>query len=354
MTKAKTTAKKKKGGFNKNAKRAEIKERVANSIIEQLKKGARPWQRPWEGGGFSLPMRLSAKKPYRGINVWWLTSEAMSNGYTSRWWGTFNQWKKAGHSLALKEGNWEWAETRDGKRYKKPTKWYGIKKGEKSTVVIYWNMLVVPDKNDPDTLKKIPLMNWFQVFNRDQTSLPPEEKPKKKGSGGLKGKARHKAEGEVDDIIEVNGVDFREGGNRAFYQSSNDFVMVPERDQFKTIEGRLSTILHELTHWTGNSARLDRDLSGMFGSEDYAHEELVAEMGAAMLCSALSIPNRAIEEGLENHAAYLNSWLKKVKDSNDDGVDFIFKAAARAQKAAELLMPEFFGVEDDPKKEEAK
>tara|TARA_R110000824_G_scaffold46305_5_gene133241 strand:+ start:9383 stop:10489 length:1107 start_codon:yes stop_codon:yes gene_type:complete len=342
--KAGTKTKSKKPKYNKRERRAQIKEQVANALIEQMKKGVRPWEKPWEGGVGGLPMRVAAKKPYRGINVWWLMTEAMNNGYKSNEWGTFNQWKKIATSHALKNGDWEWAETKDGKRYKKTTKWYGIKKAQQSTVVIYWNMLVFPDKDDPDSFKKIPMMDWFNVFNRDQTGLPPLPKPK--ATKTLKGKRRIKAENEVDEIIKLNGVDFREKGSKAFYTVGQDFVQVPVRDDFKSIEGRLSTILHELTHWTGNPGRLNRDMSGMFGSEDYAHEELVAEMGAALLCAAISIPNKMAEEGLENHAAYLANWMKKIRDAKDGGVDFIFKAAAKSQKAAELLMPDFFGVED--------
>ena len=360
-----TKLKQEKKQASKKPTRDDIKAAVCESIIEAIKKGERVWDRPWIGGGM-LPMRVGTRgkswgvdegaRPYRGINVWHLNHKATVFGYKSAWWGTFNHWREEARKHAIKQGEWKWAETKDGKRYKKPTKNYGIKKGEsaveKMQCVVYWSMIRIKDKDAPknaDKDKTIPIMKWFWVFNRDQTGLPAEPKPK--GVKTLKGKRRIKAEGIVDGIIKDNEVDFREGGSKAYFSQSQDYVKVPVREDFKTIEGRLSTILHELTHWTGHSSRLKRDLTGMFGSEDYAREELVAEMGAAILCSAVGVPNKMIEEGLENHAAYMQSWMRGIKEEKDGGVNLVFRAASKAQKACELLMPEFFGYVETKKEE---
>lgn len=188
-------AKTKQKQASKQPTRDDIKAAVCESIIEAIKNGDRVWDKPWIGGGM-LPMRVGTKtggewgtdggaRPYRGINVWHLNHKSSQYGYKSAWWGTFNHWKDEARKHAIKQGEWEWAETKDGKRYKKPTKNYGIKKGEsakeKMQCVVYWSMLRIKDKKDPknaDKDKTIPILKWFWVFNRDQTHLPPSLSPR--------------------------------------------------------------------------------------------------------------------------------------------------------------------------------
>src|SRR5690606_32215090 len=126
------------------------------------------------------------------------------------------------------------------------------------------------------------------------------------------------------------------GGSRACYLPSLDVIRMPERMSFSgtatssATEAYYSTLFHELTHWTASSHRCDRDLSGAFGSEAYAIEELVAELGAAFLCADVGISSAPRAD----HAAYIGSWLKCLKSDNRA----IFKAAAQASKAAAFVL----------------
>jgi antirestriction protein ArdC len=114
----------------------------------------------------------------------------------------------------------------------------------------------------------------------------------------------------------------KHGGNRAFYVPSADYIQLPELDQFKSSHDYYATSLHELSHWTGHESRLNRDFSGRFGNEAYAFEELVAELGSAMLCAHLKL------DGQLQHSSYIASWLKVLKDDPKN----ILKASAQAQK----------------------
>jgi len=126
------------------------------------------------------------------------------------------------------------------------------------------------------------------------------------------------------------GADIREGGARAYFSPSADYVQMPPFAAFKGTGAYLATLAHELTHWTGHKARLDRDQGGGFGSKSYAFEELVAEMGSAFVCARLGVAG----EHIDSHAAYLASWLKCLREDKRA----IFKAAALAQTAADQVL----------------
>ena len=296
--------------------RHQVKKQVTDAIIEALEKGDVPWVKPWEGGESYMPHSTQGR-PYRGINVLWL----MLQPYASTQWGTFAAWRKEGAKRNKATGKEDY---------------FGVKKGEKAVPVIYYKRLLVDDKNgeiDPETgkIKKqgIPLMKVFSVFNRDQTNLPPINVPKDE-------RPIEEREEKVMSLIENNGIDYREGGNRALFNHALDYIQVPHRAHFKSIHGRMATILHEATHWTGHAARLNRDLSGTMGTEEYAREELIAEIGAALLCATIGVENTHLEENVDNHAAYIRHWLGALK--GDGGSALLFKAAAAAQGAADLLL----------------
>ena len=133
---------------------------------------------------------------------------------------------------------------------------------------------------------------------------------------------------EAERLIDVSGIDFRVGGERAFYSPVRDFVQVPPQPAFFKPINYYRTCLHELTHATGHPARLARNLGGHFGSMAYAREELVAEMGSAFLCAALGIVPTV------RHADYIGSWLEVLREDNRA----IFRAASAASKAADWLL----------------
>jgi antirestriction protein ArdC len=131
----------------------------------------------------------------------------------------------------------------------------------------------------------------------------------------------------VEAFIERIGAEIRYGGDRACYAPGYDVIRLPEPSSFESAAHLYSTSLHEHAHWSGAKHRLDRDLSGRFGSEAYAAEELVAELTAAFLGAALSIPGRL------RHAEYLGSWLSILKQDTKA----TFTAAAKATEAAQFL-----------------
>jgi len=331
MAKGKSKGKKK---GNARAKALAIHEQVAKTIIEHLEKGVRPWKKGWKGGAgmMSLPKSASTGKSYRGSNIFHLNLIQVSNGFEDNQWGTFNIWKKLGEKHAKATGSDEY---------------FGVQKGSTAHPVVFWkrSSWTEEDDNGDEKVRSSFHPKYFMVFNRGQTNLPPL--PKAKPTKKAKKMAVIGAEKRFDKMVKDLEIDFRETNQgRAYYSPSQDFVHLPKRELFKTAEGRAGTAFHEAVHWTGHTSRLDRDLKGMFGSEDYAREELVAEMGAAMLCMGAGIEDKALDEELENSAAYLDSWLKAIKEAKDGGARFINSAASKAQMACGLLMPEVFGHQD--------
>jgi antirestriction protein ArdC len=138
--------------------------------------------------------------------------------------------------------------------------------------------------------------------------------------------------GPAEEVIEATGASIRFGGNRAFYRPVGDFIQLPPRHSFVSPHEFYATALHELVHWSGNASRLARlDQNARFGSEPYAFEELVAEIGGCFLCSAVGIPQ---SDDLSNHAAYLGSWLKVLEKDHRA----VFRASSQASAAADYIM----------------
>lgn len=137
---------------------------------------------------------------------------------------------------------------------------------------------------------------------------------------------------EAERFLMAAGARTDHSGHRAFYRPSTDHIILPEREAFITPANYYATACHELTHWTGHESRLDRDFSksSRFGDEHYAFEELVAELGASFLCGHFGF----IDATVENHASYLASWIKVLK--NDKNA--IFTAAKHASSAYDYLM----------------
>lgn len=265
-----------------------VYEMVTNRIIELLEKGVVPWRRPWKNGG---AVSWKTQRAYRGINIFLL---------------------EPGEYATIKQIN----ET-GGK----------VKKGERGHIVVFWTWLEKEEK-DKGELEKIPFLRYYRVFEIN------------KQCEGLSSK-RNDQIFEHDPIEEaericagyVNAPDMRHGSGRACYRPADDVVSVPPLCDYAKAEEYYSTLFHELVHSTGHSSRLKR--SGItelasFGDESYSKEELIAEIGAAMLCGVAGINNSTIE----NSAAYVGSWLRKLKEDKR----LIVQAAAQAQKAADYIL----------------
>lgn len=286
---------------------------VTNKIIEMLKVGTVPWRKPWKGGEAALPRALVSGKPYRGINVFLLTTTAQVAGYTSPYWLTFKQ--------ALERGG-------------------HVRKGEKSTPIVFWKILdrlpyQHPKSEDEDDdeeavegKRKVPFLKFYSAFNVEQCdniAYPRVEAPANTFS------PLEQCEAIVRRM--PNPPTIRHQEPRAFYRPAIDTINMPKPELFESSEEYYSTLFHEMIHATGHASRLDRkSLSEMapFGSESYAKEELIAEMGAAFLCGHGGIEPAT----LQNSAAYLDGWLKKLRDDPK----MIVLAAASAQKATDYVL----------------
>jgi antirestriction protein ArdC len=239
-----------------------------------------------------------SRKPYRGINILVLWAIAQEKGYKSGTWATYKQWQELGAQ---------------------------VRKGEKSAHVVFWKFFDAEteqeDTSNPKSSGRAPMARDYWVFNADQVDgyAAPEE-PKE---------TQEKRIASVEEFFRGLGIDVKPGGNRAYYAPETDFVHMPAFDAFKEPLFYYSVLSHESTHWTGAPARLNRDLSGRFGTESYAVEELVAELGSAFLCAELGLPT----DPRQDHAPYVASWLKVLK--NDKRA--IFTAAAKAQEAVDWM-----------------
>lgn len=282
-------------------------ETVAEKLIEQLEQGTAPWQRPWtpdEAGGF-LPYNPVTGNRYKGINTLHLLSEDRNDNR----WMTYKQAAELGGQ---------------------------VRKGEKGTGVQYWkftdehtkrddngNPVLDGEGNPVKVVVKLerPRVFFATVFNADQIDgLPPIEKKE------ITWDPIERAE----NILAASGADINHnGGGRAFYRSSTDSIHLPEKGQFPTAENYYATALHELGHWTGHEDRLNRDIAHPFGSEAYAKEELRAEIASMILGEELGIGH---DPG--QHAAYVGSWIKALRDDPME----IFRAASDAEKIQTFVL----------------
>lgn len=284
-------------------------EAVAEKLIEQLKAGTAPWQKPWRPGdpNMWLPMNPSTGKRYRGINAVYL----MAQGRSDPRWMTYRQASAAGAQ---------------------------VRRGEKGTTVQYWKFTEEQDRLDDqgrpvrddngkiikDTVKlERPRAFFSTVFNAEQIDGLPQ---RHRAAEDQKWDAVERA----DTILKNSEAKITHApGDRAFYRPSSDSITLPERSQFDSADRYYATALHELGHWTGHPSRLARDLSHPFGSEGYAREELRAEIASMIMGDELGIGH---DPG--QHAAYVGSWIKALRDDPAE----IFRASADAEKIHRYVM----------------
>jgi antirestriction protein ArdC len=285
--------------------RTGLYDEITNKIIGELEAGRVPWVQPWGTAAAKTPLALpksaATGRHYSGVNILILWGAATEQGFTSQSWLTFRQ------ALSL------------GGR---------VRKGERGTTVVYADRFVPVDEKrraseNGEEAQAIPFFKRFTVFNSDQcdglpleiattTSPPPP---------GL-------IEPQVEHLIKAIGVDFRIGGNRAFYVPTEDYVQVPPPQAYFEPINWHRTALHELAHASGHPSRLNRDLSGSFGTGKYAFEELVAEISSAFGCASLGIVPTV------RHADYIGSWLDVLREDNRA----IIRAASQASKVADYLL----------------
>jgi antirestriction protein ArdC len=273
-----------------------VYEIVTEQVIRQLEQGVAPWRKPWRA---EPPRNLVSGKEYRGINPFLLASQ----GYGSRYWVTFNQANKLGGH---------------------------VRKGEHSSIVTFWNIgeeKIIRDADGRDRKSKPFLLRYYRVFNIEQT----EGIADKLGLGNATPRVPS-LDGCEAIVKGMPNAPRMEQDGRAWYRPSTDTVGMPARSLFNSSEEYYSTLFHELTHSTGHPSRVGREgieQLNTFGSESYSKEELIAEMGAAMLCGVTGIAPTTIE----NSAAYLQSWINRLKGDSK----LLVSAASAAQKAADYI-----------------
>jgi antirestriction protein ArdC len=274
----------------------DVFESITARIVALLEAGRTGGSITWKGQGESgrIPYNLKTGAPYSGANVLALWIAALDAGYGSNAWMTFKQARDLG-------GN--------------------VRKGEKCTVGIYFDKVERPDRNaeSPDATVMVPFAKAFRVFNLDQVEGVDRPDPRTGWDPLVR----------AEEVIAKSGAAIIEGGTRAYYVPADDRIRMPDRNRFSCPENFYAVNLHELTHWTGHPSRLARDLRNRFGSDPYAMEELVAELGAAFLCA-----ETGVEGKLENHANYVESWLGVL--THDKRA--VVTAAAAAGKAANFVL----------------
>ncbi len=285
--------------------RASLYDEITRKIIAELEAGRAPWVQPWGtkavNAPLAMPKNAATGRQYSGINVLILWGAVIEHGFPGQSWLTFRQ------ALAL-GGN--------------------VRKGEHGTTVVYADRFVPDDEKQRanetgEQAQAIPFLKRFTVFNVAQCENLPDDVAVVAPSPPL-----DLIEPRVEALIQATGVDFRIGGNRAFYAPGPDYVMVPPPQAYFEPINWHRTALHELGHASGHASRLNRDLSGAYGTKKYAFEELVAEMNAAFCCASLGIAPTV------RHADYIGSWLEVLRDDNRA----IFRAASLASKAADYVL----------------
>jgi antirestriction protein ArdC len=286
------------------SKQSELRQKITDRIVKSLEKGVPPWRRPWQP--FGLPVNVASGNAYRGINILLLSLRAQELDVSSNVWGTLKQWNDLGCSVKKRPAD--------------------VPPGEWGSMIVYYQQVekVVVDDDGEEEEVTFPVLRTYTVFNADQVTGPAA--------------AYHRTVprpvapfATAEKVITATGAAVRTGGDRAFYNPAEDFIHCPERDRFVSTESYYGTMFHELCHWAGHESRLARlNKFARFGSEAYALEELVAELGGVFLVGHVGLP--LVE--LEQHASYLDSWLRCLEQD----ARAIFQASAAASAAADYIL----------------
>jgi len=258
----------------------DIYERVTNQIIAAIEAGAGKYRMPWhhDGSAITTPVNVASRKAYRGVNILSLWAAAQASSYAAGIWGTYRQWQEFGAQ---------------------------VRKGERGHLVVFWKTTdrsSDTDRQDGDDNHHEPARRLFArgyiVFNAAQVDgYTPPELPVLPEVERIE---------HAERFCAALGIDIRHGGSQACYIPSKDCVQMPDFACFRDAIAYYAVLLHECGHASGAKHRLDRDLSGRFGSAAYAMEECTVELLSAMICADLNLS----VEPRPDHARYIASWLE--------------------------------------------
>lgn len=289
--------------------KANVYQMVTDRIVEEMQKGIIPWQKPWKGAqatGEDVAINYVTRRAYSVLNQWLLGEP-----------GEYLTFKQAtdlgGH----------------------------VKKGAKARMVVFYTKAEYKERDEQtgeEVLKSYPLLKYYHVFHLNdcegiESKIVPGEKIE------FDCQPDEVAEKIIAEYVaRENGLVFvnDKPSGRAYYSPSEDKVVVPMLSQYEHNAEYYSTCFHELTHSTLTESRCNRvaeNAKAYFGNADYSREELVAEMGAAMLCSVSGVDTA---KAFRNSVAYIQSWIAALKNDNK----MIVWAAGRAEKAAKYILNE--------------
>ena len=274
-----------------------VYQKITNQIVAAIEAGAPTFEMPWHTRA-PRPVNVASGNPYRGVNTLALWVTEQQRGYSSGTWGTYRQWNALGAH---------------------------VRKGERAATIVFFKD-VEPDEEEETKSRRSFVAIASSVFNADQVDGDTANAPQADQIARLN---------PVEEFVAATRATVQEHGHRAYYDTLTDAIHLPARALFtgsstsSATETFYSTLLHELTHWSGHPSRLNRDLTSRFGEAAYAMEELVAELGAAFLCADL----RVTPSPRPDHAAYIDSWLSALR--RDPRA--IFTAASRASAASDYL-----------------
>lgn len=288
------------------ATRIDIYARITNRIVADLENGVRPWVKPWSArnmtGRVSRPLRHNGQA-YTGLNVLLLWSESVACGFTSATWMTLRQANELGAR---------------------------VRKGESGATVVYASRFTKTDTDagGGEIERDIPFLKAYTVFNCDQIEgLPDRYYRAPDAITEPLERIEH-----ADHFFDNTGAVVRYGGSQAYYSPPTDHIQLPEPEQFRDMASFIAIRAHETLHWTSAPSRLNRDLSRYHKDRrERAFEEMLVELGAAMICADLGIVPEL--EPRPDHAAYIQSWAAILGSDKRA----IFQAAAHAQRAVAYL-----------------
>ena len=295
-----------------------IRQEITQKIVDALEQGTIIWRQPWcVHPNAGAPANAVSSKSYRGINVLLLQMAAMSRGFHSRWWATYDQVTTLGGTVKRRPDD--------------------VRPGEWGTKIVFFKPLtrtVRDEVSHKNVEKTFPLLKTYTVFNVDQCDGEKLDHFRVTEQAGAASITPDFAE--VQAVIAATGVQINHGGDKAFYarptpegswphHTGGDNITMPQRGLFCNTDGYYETLLHELAHWS------EVRTGWNYQREGYAAGELAAELAATMLSSELRIPQG---EGLENHAAYLRHWLDAMRADSS----FIFRVSSQASKVCDHIL----------------
>ena len=305
------------------SKKKSFREEVAEQFLKALEEKPLEWYKSWRSTDTGRAINITTNKPYKGVNSFWLKHKEYNHGYGDNRWATFKQ---------IKDKGWKLAKGSKGEKveFYMPIDNYI----EKAISWDKYNNLSEEEKGEVITKangKKVERYSLgtkiYTVFNASQIEDVPKLDLKLV-------KNSIKADEVIQRIAEGMKVEIREieNSNKPSYSPSGDYITMPKASQFNSDYYYAATALHELGHSTGHESRLNRDLTGGFGSKKYAYEELIAEITSTFMSEYIETP--ITEDNMKQHKAYIQSWISAIRNNKN----YLFKAISKAEEASEYMI----------------